>query len=135
LRRSDMMDRYHLYQGRAVAVGEWASLSGPIPLSNAYLLRTCCQETEKSRPFWWGQVAIFCALATICVTGLFVRRKLFGGELGGSKVSARISGAFFVSLWVVYIVLSILISGPFIPIWRDGRIHFSPPVVGRSPHL
>jgi solute carrier family 8 (sodium/calcium exchanger) len=55
-------------------------------------------------------VAIFCVLAMICVLGLFIRRKLFGGELGGSKCSARISAVFFVSLWVVYIVTSILIS-------------------------
>ena len=33
-----------------------------------------------------------------------------GGELGGRKSATYVWGAFFVSLWLIYIVLSIMIT-------------------------
>lgn len=55
-------------------------------------------------------VAVFCVEATLCIGGLMVRRKLYGGELGGSKMSTRVWAVFFVGLWVIYIVVSIMIT-------------------------
>ena len=73
------------------------------------LVRFCPAEhsTPVYRPVSLS-VAIFCALAMLCILGLFIRRKLFGGELGGSKCSARISAVFFVSLWVIFYLYSII---------------------------
>ena len=60
-----------------------------------------------------------CAIAAVAL--LMLRRflPLFGkAELGGPKVTKYLSAAFFLFLWVLYIVLSILqcygyISSPF----------------------
>jgi solute carrier family 8 (sodium/calcium exchanger) len=54
-------------------------------------------------------VAVFCVEALICIGGLMIRRKFVGGELGGKKNSALLWGIFFVSLWFIYISVSILI--------------------------
>jgi solute carrier family 8 (sodium/calcium exchanger) len=64
-------------------------------------------------------VAVFCVEATICIAGLMVRRRLYGGELGGSKMSTRVWGFFFVCLWFIYIVTSIMITKGYIkgPSW------------------
>jgi len=53
-------------------------------------------------------VMSFSATALVCMAALFIRRKVFGGELGGPKVSASLTAVFFVSLWCVYIVVSII---------------------------
>jgi solute carrier family 8 (sodium/calcium exchanger) len=55
-------------------------------------------------------VAIFCVEAMVCIGALMVRRKTVGGELGGRKSATYVWGAFFVSLWLIYIVLSIMIT-------------------------
>jgi len=44
----------------------------------------------------------------LCFITLAVRRQVIGGELGGPKNTAYASAAFLISLWVIYIVLSIL---------------------------
>jgi len=51
-------------------------------------------------------VFIFCAL--LCVVCLLCRRKHVGGELGGTENGRKASLAFLGSLWLVYILLSIL---------------------------
>jgi len=48
-------------------------------------------------------VGVFCILALMCVATLILRRKYCGGELGGSKKLARLSAAFLVCLWFIYI--------------------------------
>jgi len=53
-------------------------------------------------------VMIFSICGMICIACLAVRRAVFGGELGGNKVAAYISAAIFFSLWVFYIVTSIM---------------------------
>eukprot|EP00928_Gymnodinium_smaydae_P048739 TRINITY_DN3262_c0_g2_i2.p1 TRINITY_DN3262_c0_g2~~TRINITY_DN3262_c0_g2_i2.p1 ORF type:complete len:858 (-),score=206.78 TRINITY_DN3262_c0_g2_i2:71-2584(-) len=55
-------------------------------------------------------VAIFtaCALATLAT--LLVRRRVIGGELGGPKKTQWATFAFFVFLWAIYIVASILME-------------------------
>jgi len=57
-------------------------------------------------------VAIFSACAIIAILLLFYRRKVAGGELGGSKSGAYVSAGLISLLWVVYIVLSIVDSVP-----------------------
>jgi len=42
------------------------------------------------------------------VAVLTVRRRLNGGELGGNVFWARVSAAFLVTLWLVYIIVSSL---------------------------
>jgi len=51
-------------------------------------------------------VFVTCSLIAFCV--LFARRKFIGGELGGPRNSALASCAFLISLWLTYIVLSII---------------------------
>eukprot|EP00927_Polykrikos_kofoidii_P045613 TRINITY_DN39647_c0_g1_i1.p1 TRINITY_DN39647_c0_g1~~TRINITY_DN39647_c0_g1_i1.p1 ORF type:complete len:846 (-),score=129.44 TRINITY_DN39647_c0_g1_i1:58-2595(-) len=51
-------------------------------------------------------VAVFSVCACTCVTILFIRRRLYGGELGGPTVPKRITSAALLSLWVIYIAMS-----------------------------
>jgi hypothetical protein len=51
-------------------------------------------------------VFIICALA--CVVCLLVRRWKVGGELGGSDNGRKAALAFLSSLWLIYIIMSIL---------------------------
>ena len=57
-------------------------------------------------------VTVFCILAVVCIGTLFVRRfiKSIGGELGGPTGSKWATGAFFFFLWIIYILLSSLVS-------------------------
>ena len=57
-------------------------------------------------------VVIFCIFAIICVVLLMVRRfvPFIGAELGGPMKYKIITGCVFVSLWVLYIILSSLVS-------------------------
>ena len=53
-------------------------------------------------------VVLFVTLATIGLIFLCIRRKIVGGELGGSP-KGRLGGAIFmISLWVIYVVFSML---------------------------
>merc|ERR1711871_1710209 len=54
-------------------------------------------------------VVVFCCCALICIAGLYLRRFQFGYELGGAYKMQ--TGAFFIVLWFVYVILSILESG------------------------
>lgn len=53
-------------------------------------------------------VAVFATCACICLGLLGFRRWKYGGELGGPRVPQVISACCCASLWVIYIVLSIL---------------------------
>merc|ERR1712226_42879 len=57
-------------------------------------------------------VTVFCVLAVICIATLFLRRfcKSIGAELGGPTIPKYITGAFFLSLWLTYLILSSLVS-------------------------
>ena len=55
-------------------------------------------------------VAVFCTVAICCVIFLVIRRKVVGGELGGSPGGRLGSCIFLVSLWCIYILMSILQS-------------------------
>uniref|UniRef100_A0A7S4LQM0 Calx-beta domain-containing protein n=1 Tax=Oxyrrhis marina TaxID=2969 RepID=A0A7S4LQM0_OXYMA len=48
-------------------------------------------------------VGVFTTCALLCIAGLVVRRKLFGGELGGPRGPKVVSAVFFVCLWFTYI--------------------------------
>ena len=53
-------------------------------------------------------VMLFLITSVICFIILIARRLIFGGELGGPKVSAYLSAAAMISLWVIYILFSSL---------------------------
>ncbi|XP_077597652.1 sodium/calcium exchanger 1-like isoform X1 [Stigmatopora nigra] len=55
-------------------------------------------------------VTLFTALASLCVATLLYRRRpgVAGGELGGPRTSKALTSLFFVSLWLLYIVLAAL---------------------------
>ena len=56
-------------------------------------------------------VVVFISVAIIALITLYVRRIVIGGELGGPRMSAYASAIFLVSLWFVYIIMSILKTG------------------------
>lgn len=51
-------------------------------------------------------VVIFSAGALVCMSILFLRRKVLGGELGGPKVCKHITAVILVLIWVTYVILS-----------------------------
>ena len=53
-------------------------------------------------------VVVFSCLAVVCIIFLMIRRKLVGGELGGSDGPRTASCIFLCSLWVVYVIMCIL---------------------------
>ena len=53
-------------------------------------------------------VMLFLLTSICCFIILIARRLVFGGELGGPKVSAYLSAAVLVALWVIYILFSSL---------------------------
>lgn len=61
-----------------------------------------------------ANVAVFAINALLCIGFLAVRRRVHGGELGGPKKSLYfgqyISAAFCVSLWIIYLVVSIVLE-------------------------
>lgn len=53
-------------------------------------------------------VAVFVICAVLCVVTLVIRRYTVKGELGGSDTGRAISALFLISLWFLYIIMSIL---------------------------
>jgi len=53
-------------------------------------------------------VFMFLMVAIVCFLILIGRRSFLGGELGGPPVSKHISAILCISLWVIYIVMSIV---------------------------
>jgi len=51
-------------------------------------------------------VIIFCICACTCIGTIYLRRAMFGAELGGPMAS--VTGLFFFFLWMVYVVMSSL---------------------------
>lgn len=51
--------------------------------------------------------SVFCFCACICVTILVIRRRVLGGELGGSDIGRALTAGFLMSLWAFYILMSI----------------------------
>ena len=56
-------------------------------------------------------VSIFSACAVTTLGVLFLRRAVFGYELGGSAIMSKLTALFFIALWLLYIVLSIMNDG------------------------
>ncbi|XP_078176051.1 magnesium/proton exchanger [Carex rostrata] len=55
---------------------------------------------------------VFFATSAGCITVLVLRRLIFGAELGGPRLWAWLTSAYFMLLWVVFVVLSSLrVSG------------------------
>ena len=53
-------------------------------------------------------VVVFIICAVLCIICLLVRRRTVGGELGGSRNGRLMSLIFLVSLWLLYIIMSVL---------------------------
>lgn len=53
-------------------------------------------------------VAMFLGCSVVCFAILTLRRIFIGGELGGPKTSKFLTAGMLFSLWVIYIVMSIL---------------------------
>jgi len=51
-------------------------------------------------------VIVFTICAVVCIFLLLLRRKFFGGELGGPTIPKFASSAFLVFLWFIYVGLS-----------------------------
>ena len=55
-------------------------------------------------------VIVFVVCALMAIMMLLIRRKVVGGELGGSNSGRTLSAILFSSLWVIYVIMSILQS-------------------------
>jgi len=55
-------------------------------------------------------VTVFTCTAMTCIILLAVRRVVYGGELGGPNFASKRDALFLVSLWFIYIIVSILKS-------------------------
>ena len=55
-------------------------------------------------------VVVFVIVATMAIIILLIRRKVVGGELGGSKQGRMISSIALTSLWLLYVIFSIFQS-------------------------
>jgi len=53
-------------------------------------------------------VVVFLFCATLCIITLVIRRKVYGGELGGPAKGRYASAGFLTFLWFFYIIMSIL---------------------------
>jgi hypothetical protein len=53
-------------------------------------------------------VVVFIAVACTCVVILLIRRRVVGGELGGSSSGRLVSCVALCSLWMIYILMSTL---------------------------
>lgn len=58
----------------------------------------------------WIPVVVFSINAIIAIAFLNIRRRTFGGELGGKKLAKWGSFAFMVGLWVEYIIIALLLG-------------------------
>ncbi|KAG4981792.1 hypothetical protein JHK87_026541 [Glycine soja] len=57
---------------------------------------------------------VFFSTSVGCILVLVLRRIIFGAELGGPRLWARITCAFFMLLWIIFVVLSSLKVSGFI---------------------
>jgi len=55
-------------------------------------------------------VITFCIVAVVTLCTIVWRRDNCGGELGGSEQSKKVTAGFFVSLWFVYVIISVLVT-------------------------
>mmetsp|Transcript_114728 Transcript_114728/g.256037 ORF Transcript_114728/g.256037 Transcript_114728/m.256037 type:complete len:824 (-) Transcript_114728:36-2507(-) len=51
-------------------------------------------------------VSVFSCCAMVCILLLYIRRRTYGGELGGPDMSKWLTSGFLVFLWFVYVGLS-----------------------------
>jgi solute carrier family 8 (sodium/calcium exchanger) len=53
-----------------------------------------------------SSVMVFSCMAAVCLLVLYVRRRKYGGELGGPRIPAMATSALLVCLWLTYVGLS-----------------------------
>lgn len=77
-----------------------------------WMLAVFLQDSEKAYYVPAGalgfSVMVFLCCAITCVIILLIRRKVVGGELGGGATGRLFSCCGLISLWVIYILASIL---------------------------
>ncbi|KAJ1447669.1 Sodium/calcium exchanger protein-domain-containing protein [Pelagophyceae sp. CCMP2097] len=76
-------------------------------------------------------VATFSTCALVIIATLIYRRKTFGGELGGPERPKYATAALFLSLWLVYIVVSSMRTYLVPPLNNGGPLSFSVATFGR----
>ena len=72
-------------------------------------------------------VLVFTGTALVCLGGLFVRRKLYGGEIGGPEGPKRATAAFFCLLWLVYVLVSSFQTDGVIDVTLGPSSTYDPP--------
>lgn len=79
-----------------------------------WVIATAYESAVNDRPYYVPagslgfSVVVFIICAICCIICLLVRRFKVGGELGGSKNGRIGSMIFLITLWLIYIVMSIL---------------------------
>jgi solute carrier family 8 (sodium/calcium exchanger) len=53
-----------------------------------------------------SSVMVFTCMAFLCILVLHIRRKRYGGELGGPRFPAMATSALLTCFWIIYVVLS-----------------------------
>ena len=70
------------------------------------------RQCEACRGLWGlggdlgYSVVIFASGALLCMSILLLRRKAFGGELGGPRRCKQLTAVLLVLIWCTYVVLS-----------------------------
>ena len=101
------------------SVNVFLGLGLPWVIATIYFSAT--GETELTKKYYVPasslgfSVVVFCVVAVVCIISLVIRRIKVGGELGGQAAGRTFSLVFLVSLWFVYIILSILQAYKIIP--------------------
>jgi len=66
-------------------------------------------------------VALFLIVSLIGIAVLVIRRKVVGGELGGSATGRYLSAFIFIGLWFIYVILSSLAQYQIITFGSPGE--------------
>lgn len=80
-------------------------------LGMPWLMATCYHVSKGTKYIVPGgdlsfSVTVFTIAAIACVLLLLIRRYKAGGELGGPILIKKLSAAFLILLWLIYIILS-----------------------------
>ena len=91
----------------ATARLEWAAKYAGNENIQAYILRGEAVFVVESGDLGLS-VIVFCCTALVCLAVLALRRRLYGGELGGPYRPRMATAAVFVLLWGIYVLVSCL---------------------------
>lgn len=92
------------------SVNVFLGLGLPWVIASAYYLAKDGTMYEVPAGGLAFSVMLFLVTSCTCIAVLLIRKKVVGGELGGSKCGRWSSFAFLVSLWFIYILFSSLVE-------------------------